>query len=249
MPEGLQKALESMKNGEESIFKVKADHAYGSTGNKHYNIPPNTDICYHIHMVDFEKGKESWQLDSFDEKYSVSLRRKNEGNVLFEKGSLELAIQKYNKVIEMFKTESSLKEDEKNKVKELKLTSYLNLAAVYIKLQKFKPAVENATHALQIDEKNIKGLWRRGVAEMNNGDWDNAKKDFDHALEIDPENKSVKTSYAQLKKKISSADKKDKQRYQNLFQRLAADEEEEKTKQTTTTTTTTTTNTTTTENT
>jgi len=174
------------------------------------------------------KQKESWQLNKFSEKFEVGVRRKNEGNELFEKQKYSLAIQKYEKAIDLLKYDSSFSDEEKKQANELKLPCYLNLAASYLKAQDYKLVIENSKKALEIDSKNVKGLWRRGIAYMSSGDWDFAKVDFENALEIDPENKSVKTSYAQLKKKIAAADKKDRQRFQNLFQRLAEEEKKEK---------------------
>jgi len=225
--QGLEKTLESMKKGEKAIVMVKSDYGYGDQGYKDLNIPPNTDLTYEIELIDFEKAKESWQLNKFAEKFEVGVRRKNEGNELFEKQKYSLAIQKYEKAIDLLKYDSSFTDEEKKQANELKLPCYLNLAASYLKEQDYKSVIDNSKKALEIDSKNVKGLWRRGVAYMSSGDWDFAKVDFEAALEIDPENKSVKTSYAQLKKKIAAADKKDRQRFQNLFQRLAEEEKEE----------------------
>jgi len=75
------------------------------------------------------------------------------------------------------------------------------LAAVFLKTKDFKGAMENSTKALAIDPNNVKGLWRRGIAHTHLGDLDVAKVDLESALQFDPENKAVKASYAQLKKK------------------------------------------------
>jgi len=104
---------------------------------------------------------------------------------------------------------------------------HLNLAAVFLKTKDYKGAMENSTKALAIDPNNVKGLWRRGTAHTYLGDLDVAKVDLEAALQLDPENKAVKASYAQLKKKIANADKKDRKRYENLFHRLAEVEKAE----------------------
>jgi len=220
IPTGLTKALESMKKGEKAVVKVTSKYGYDSNGNKELNIPPNTDLVYALELRDFQKGKE-WQLKDFEEKFEFSLKRKNYGNNFFEKDKIDLALEKYKKSLDVFKYESSLKDAEKEKVnKELKLPGHLNLAACYWKLKDYPKVIENATKALEVDARNVKGLWRRGCARIENGDWLDAKSDLDTALEIDPNNKAVKAALTRLSKVIAEQDRKDKQRYKNLFQRL-----------------------------
>jgi len=210
-----------MKKGEKCVVKVAAKYGYKG-GNKELNIPPNTDLVYELELHDFTKGKETYQLKGFEEKFEFGLKRKNDGNKFFEKESIQLALEKYNKSLDVFKHESDLKDPEKEKVnKEIKLPGHLNLAACYIKTKDLAKAIENATKALEIDSRNVKGLWRRGCAYIDNGDWHEAKSDLDKALEIDPNNKAVKTAYVRLKKIMAEQDKKDKQRYRNLFQRMS----------------------------
>jgi len=70
-----------------------------------------------------------------------------------------------------------LKGDSKTAVeKEIRLPCHLNLAACYTNLKNYKKAKAQAIKALEIDERNVKGLWRRGLAEQAQGDWEVAKK-------------------------------------------------------------------------
>jgi FK506-binding protein 4/5 len=227
IPDGLQVALESMKVGEKSIFKIRADNAYGSTGNKELNIPPNTDLIYDIHLSSLEKGKETWQINKFSEKLEIAQRRKNEGNDLLAGNYGKLAIKKYEKSLDIFKNSSALSEEEKQKVKDLQLACHLNLAAVHLKEKNYKSAVEESTKALEIDAQNVKALWRRGNAYSYLSEFIPAQRDFDSALVIAPDNDAVKTSYNNCKKRMQAADKKDKKRFENLFERLREEEQKE----------------------
>uniref|UniRef100_A0A6B2L3D5 peptidylprolyl isomerase n=1 Tax=Arcella intermedia TaxID=1963864 RepID=A0A6B2L3D5_9EUKA len=228
--EGLEKALQSMKKGEHSIFKVKAKYAYGEKGEPQHNVPPNEDLQYEIEMICFEKGKESWELNTFEEKFKVALRRKEEGNKLFNSQRFCLALRKYENALVIFKYAADEK-DHKKEIEGFKVDCYLNRVAVELKMGKYSEAVQHAGKALEIDARNVKALWRRGTAYQQNGDWVFARRDFERALEVDPDNKTVKSALVQLKKRIAEEDRKERVKYQNMFEKLALKEkgqEEEK---------------------
>jgi FK506-binding protein 4/5 len=75
---------------------------------------------------------------------------------------------------------------------------------------------------LEIDGKNIKALFRRGIAYSESGDWNEAKADFMKCLEMEPENKDVKKELTLLKRKIAEQNAKDKKAYAGMFEKLAA---------------------------
>eukprot|EP01124_Arcella_intermedia_P011256 TRINITY_DN17673_c0_g1_i1.p1 TRINITY_DN17673_c0_g1~~TRINITY_DN17673_c0_g1_i1.p1 ORF type:complete len:390 (-),score=98.52 TRINITY_DN17673_c0_g1_i1:61-1230(-) len=210
--EGLDKAIMSMKKGERAIFKVKPSYSAGDP-----KVPENAGvITYDIHLLELEKGKESWELKDFQEKLSVALRRKTEGNALFNDQHYALALKKYDNALSLFKYSSDDKEHKKE-IDQLKVDCHLNSAAVDLKRGLLVASIQHCNKALEIDSANVKALWRRGVAQMQNGDWEIAKKDFESGLQLDPENKALKNSLQQLKKKMADEDRKDRIRYQNLF--------------------------------
>ncbi|KAF9199917.1 hypothetical protein BGZ49_009903, partial [Haplosporangium sp. Z 27] len=65
----------------------------------------------------------------------------------------------------------------------------------------FVEAERDCTLGLKLDSKNVKALWRRGIARRSLGKMDEAKNDFDAALKIDPANKAVKEELAKLQQK------------------------------------------------
>jgi FK506-binding protein 4/5 len=228
IPEGLEKALESMKKGEKAHVKVKSKYGYGANGNEALKIPPHTDLVYHIELVDFVKAKETWELKTFEEKYDFAVQRKNQGNAFFENSKLNLAAKKYEKSLDIFAHNSGSNDEEKKKIKELNLLLHLNLAMVHLKNRACKLSIEQCTKALDIDPNNVKGLYRRGMAHTMNCDYEEAKRDYEKALDIEPDSKTVKTALAQLKKKVQEEDRKDRKRFQNLFQRMAELDQEAK---------------------
>eukprot|EP01124_Arcella_intermedia_P005970 TRINITY_DN13501_c0_g1_i1.p1 TRINITY_DN13501_c0_g1~~TRINITY_DN13501_c0_g1_i1.p1 ORF type:complete len:337 (-),score=70.16 TRINITY_DN13501_c0_g1_i1:62-1024(-) len=145
IPFALETVLTGMKKGEYCHVRVKSKYGYGERGNQELGIPPNTDLIYHIRLLDFEKGKESWLMGTFEDKVEVVNKRKKEGNRFFEEGKYGLGIRKYEKAIEMIKYDSTFTEQQKNISNSLKVSLYLNLSATYMKREEYKRVLENTT--------------------------------------------------------------------------------------------------------
>uniref|UniRef100_A0A6B2L6K6 peptidylprolyl isomerase n=1 Tax=Arcella intermedia TaxID=1963864 RepID=A0A6B2L6K6_9EUKA len=217
LPAGMENAIQTMKIGEHAVFKIKGEYAFGAEGNKALKIGPHTDIIFDVKLDHFTKEKEFWEMESFTEKENVAMARKNEGNKFFNASKFNLAIKKYQKALSFFKSMNDLSPTEKGVVESnILLPCYLNLAAAFLKTSDYKEAKSNAKHALSIDPKSVKALWRLGCAQTELGEWEDAKKCFEDALQIEPDNKAVKASSANLKKLISEQNKA-KNMYKNFF--------------------------------
>eukprot|EP01126_Amoeba_proteus_P054794 TRINITY_DN6763_c0_g1_i19.p1 TRINITY_DN6763_c0_g1~~TRINITY_DN6763_c0_g1_i19.p1 ORF type:complete len:383 (-),score=96.80 TRINITY_DN6763_c0_g1_i19:425-1573(-) len=182
---GLEKILKNMCKGEISLSTVTSSYAYGQEGCPQYNIPPNSDLLVHVELLGFEEVKEDWSLDD-DAKLVVAGRRKNEGNDMFQKGLFKAAERKYSRVLKTYSSSGDDKGNKNKEIQQIKLLCHLNSAACHLKLNNNKKALEHSTKALEIDDRNVKGLWRQGLAYQEQGDWERAKRNFQTALEIEP---------------------------------------------------------------
>ncbi|MCE2056092.1 hypothetical protein HAX54_044032 [Datura stramonium] len=77
--ESLDRAIMTMKKGEEAIVTISTD-----------------SVLYEIKLVDFNKEKPFWKMDT-KEKIEACDKIKNEGNVLFKDGKFQSASRKYDK--------------------------------------------------------------------------------------------------------------------------------------------------------
>jgi len=105
------------------------------------------------------------------------------------------------------------------------------MAICLIKTKDYKQTIEHCNKALEIDSNNLKALFRRGIAYSEIDDWDLGQKDFEKALEFDPNNKEVKKEFDKLKKKIREQNKKDGKIFGGMFEKLAKEEELERKKE------------------
>ncbi|KAL1421305.1 hypothetical protein MTO96_023271 [Rhipicephalus appendiculatus] len=89
----------------------------------------------------------------------------------------------------------------------LKLKCLLNLAACQLQNYSYDHAVENCTHALEIDPNNVKGLYRRGTALIQLQEYERAKCDLEHAKSLDPKNPAIDKQLEILKERTCKLNK------------------------------------------
>lgn len=219
--DGLDKAVKKMKKGEIALITIQPEYAFGAFDSPQELavVPGNSIVYYEVEMVSFVKEKESWDM-STQEKIEAAGKKKEEGNVLFKAGKYVRASKRYEKAVSFIEYDSSFSDDEKQQVKLLKVSCNLNNAACKLKLKEYKKAAKLCSKVLEIDNKNVKALYRRAQAYIQLVDLDLAELDIKKALEIDPDNRDVKLEYKVLKEKIKEYNKKDAQFYGNIFAKM-----------------------------
>ncbi|XP_052008221.1 peptidyl-prolyl cis-trans isomerase FKBP4-like [Xyrauchen texanus] len=220
LPSGVEKALQSMEQGEEALFTIKPKYGFGTAGSEQFNIPPGATLQYKITLKAFEKAKESWEMNSI-EKLEQSAFVKEKGTQYFKEGKYKQAAVQYKRIVSWLEHESSLQGEEEEKAKALRLAAHLNLAMCYLKLQDPNLALENCDSALELNANNEKALFRRGEALVFMKEFDRARADFQHVAQLYPANKAAKSQILLCQKHIKEQHEKDKRLYANMFQKFA----------------------------
>ncbi|KAK4511239.1 uncharacterized protein ATC70_012453 [Mucor velutinosus] len=101
---------------------------------------------------------------------------KAKGNEYFGKKDYKNAILHYGKAIDLDPTVP---------------VYFVNRAMAYLKTNSFLEAEKDCSRGLQLQPKNVKALWRRGIALRELGRMNEARKDFETGLTIEPSNKSL----------------------------------------------------------
>jgi len=178
-------------------------------------------------LVSFQKGKPAWEM-STEEKFRVAEQKKTEGNELYKMGKYKRAVGKYKRAVSLFDSDTGLSNEEKDRAKTLTLPLFLNLAACNLKLKEYKDTIQNAKKARDNEPANVKAFFRRGSAYMGIDDYDNAREDFNRALELDKGNKDIQCELVRLNERVQLQDKKDHKIYANVLQRLSKEEKKQK---------------------
>ncbi|XP_065070807.1 peptidyl-prolyl cis-trans isomerase FKBP4-like [Rhopilema esculentum] len=218
---GIEKALYKMKKREKVHLRIQANYGFGEKGSEEYNIPGNAEISYEVYLTAFENPKETYEME-LEEKMEVSQKVKDKGTSFFKSGNYERALTQYNKMIKLLDV---YKDDEKLVANPLKCIGHLNAAMCELKMKQYQAAKKNCDKALEIEDQNVKGFFRRGQANFGIGEFELARKDFKTALEIDPKNKAAHDQLKAVINKIKEQDAKERKKYGNMFERFAREDQ------------------------
>ncbi|KAL8095194.1 hypothetical protein AgCh_036591 [Apium graveolens] len=196
--EGLDRAVMTMKKGEQATVIVSSDFVNGSLDVGF--VPADSSLIYEVELIDFSKETPFWKMET-DEKLKACEIKKEEGNVLFKAGKYWRASRKYEKASKYVEYDHSFNADDKCRAKALQLSCHLNNAACKLKLDEFVEAARECTKVLDLDEFNVKALFRRSQAYLKMSELEKANNDLKRALVIDPDNRDVKLVYKELQDK------------------------------------------------
>jgi FK506-binding protein 4/5 len=107
----------------------------------------------------------------------------------------------------------------------LKLSAQSNIALCYLKLNDHVECVQACEKALEIDSKNEKCLFRRGQCQLAMSNFDEAIKDFQDVLKLNPSNSAAKQSIQTCREQMKAYQQKEKELYANIFAKMAKQNE------------------------
>eukprot|EP01091_Cochliopodium_minus_P012517 TRINITY_DN3808_c0_g1_i2.p1 TRINITY_DN3808_c0_g1~~TRINITY_DN3808_c0_g1_i2.p1 ORF type:complete len:799 (+),score=256.44 TRINITY_DN3808_c0_g1_i2:103-2499(+) len=134
-----------------------------------------------------EMKKETKEIKNNEENIKKAENLKNEGNSLFASENYEEAIEKYSEAIKLH--ENSI--------------YFSNRGEAYIRLKKFKDALDDTNTAVKLDPKNHKALFRKGVSLFNLKDFKASRSSF---VELSKFQNLGKTDLENAKKWIQKSD-------------------------------------------
>ncbi|KAK9130939.1 hypothetical protein Sjap_011426 [Stephania japonica] len=219
--EGLDMAVATMKRKEVALIIVGPEYGYGNNETKTELdvVPARSTLYYEVEMVGFTKITESWDMNP-EQKLEYAAKRKEEGNTYFKSGKYRRASLRYDMAVKYVEFESTFDEEQKNLGKFYKVSCNLNNAACKLKIKDYKEAANLCSKVLKLEPSNVKALFRRAQAYMENLDLDLAALDLKKANEIDPSNGDVTQQLQRLQNMQSYYDKKESKLYVNMIEKL-----------------------------
>jgi FK506-binding protein 4/5 len=218
---GVEMALKKMKLGETDRVYIMGNYAFGKKGHSTRNVPPDAPVVYDVTLQSFDKFKESYELETAEQRLSESENMKNRGTEYFKRGNFSMASIFYDKSVNYLDLEEMNDNEEHAKQRaNLLLASYLNLALCSLKLQDYVKCVGECDKALNFDANNEKALFRKGQAEFARQNFEEARNLFQHVISINPENKSAVQQVAICNQKIKALLQQEKDLCKNMFSKM-----------------------------
>ena len=143
---------------------------------------------------------------------------------LKKEANINYLIENYNKSIELYTYAIELLPKlNKNNIEENKkmtINLYNNRGNCQIKMKNYKVGIKDFTKVLNIDENNLKGLYRRGICYLNNDKYNLAFDDLMKAYEISEEGNEkneIKKELNNVISKINSTINKERKKMTNFI--------------------------------
>ena len=203
--DAIERCILIMRNGEESEFIIKAGFE-------------QTSVWCQIHLESFQRATDSWKL-SPHEKLSIATHHKTSGNDHFKSKNYVMAARRYSKSLKYVISigYDVMDSDDAVVCQDLKMACLNNLAACQLKLHLYKHSINNSTKVLEVQPKNSKALYRRGIAYLQIKDFDLAELDLLIAKELEPESQAVIGQLKILNEERQSSNKKLQEGMKKMF--------------------------------
>ncbi|XP_042512002.1 peptidyl-prolyl cis-trans isomerase PASTICCINO1 isoform X2 [Macadamia integrifolia] len=216
VPEGFEMCVRLMLPGEMALVTCPPDYAYDKFA-RPANVPEGAHIQWEIELLDFTMPRD-WTGLNFESIMDEAEKIKNTGNGLFKEGKYELAKAKYEKVLREF-NHVNPQDDEEGKVFLSSRNSlHLNVAACYLKMGDCRKSIEACNKVLDTNPVHVKALYRRGMAHMAAGDFQDARDDFTTMISIDKSSEPDATAaLLKLKQKEQEVYRKARKQFKGLF--------------------------------
>lgn len=158
------------------------------------------------------------QCESCESMLNSAKELKDAGNERYKNGDYSEAREKYERGLDLLdKIDQKEKEFGGDEASELRQSLQLNLAMLYVKIQEWSKAIQITGQVLKNNTKNIKALYRRGLARQGFGMYEESKEDFQMVLRLDPSNVDAHNQLRILRQKIQEDNEKNKSGFSRMF--------------------------------
>ena len=211
----LRNIAEKRRTGKE-IHQHTCGHAAMATGYDDLDklVLDKPSLMFEIEIIKVEQPGEykqdSWQLTDGQKRDAIPKLRQH-GNELYREHKHTEAAEKYFEALSYLE-QLSVKEkpysEGWDKINSEKLPLLLNYAQCKMESQDYRDVIRHTSSALEIDSNNVKAYYRRAKAHAACWNVEEAKKDFQQAVTLDPSlAKHVSKELAQLQDKLQKQNK------------------------------------------
>ncbi|XP_007026858.2 PREDICTED: peptidyl-prolyl cis-trans isomerase PASTICCINO1 [Theobroma cacao] len=216
VPEGFEMCVRLMLPGEIALVTCPPDYAYDKFS-RPPNVPEGAHVQWEIELLGFEMPKD-WTGLNFQSIMDEAEKIRVTGNRLFKEGKFELAKAKYEKVLREFNHVNPQTDEEGKVFLDTRNLLHLNVALCFLKMGECRKSIEACNKVLDATPVHAKALYRRGMAYMAAGDFEEARSDFQMMIKVDKSAEPDATAaLAKLKKQEQEVERKARKQFKGLF--------------------------------
>ncbi|CAB1420766.1 unnamed protein product [Pleuronectes platessa] len=158
----------------------------------------NTSVVVTLLKKGAKLGNAAWAMATSKPDILIILLQKlmEEGNLLYKKGKMKEAAQRYQYALRKFPREGF--GDDLKAFKDLRVSLYLNLSRCRRKTNDFGMAEEFATKALELKPKSYEAYYARARAKRSSRQFAAAMADLHEAAKLCPNNREIRRLLARV---------------------------------------------------
>ncbi|XP_069717842.1 protein TANC1 isoform X2 [Phaenicophaeus curvirostris] len=174
----------------------------------------NTSVVVMLLRKGAKLGNAAWAMATSKPDILLILLQKlmEEGNILYKKGKMKEAAQRYQYALRKFPREGF--GEEMKAFNELRVSLYLNLSRCRRKTNDFGMAEEFATKALDLKPKSYEAYYARARAKRNSRKLPAALADLREAAQLCPSNPEIKRLLARVEEECRQFQRAQQQKQQ-----------------------------------
>ncbi|XP_059116488.1 protein TANC1 [Peromyscus eremicus] len=174
----------------------------------------NTAVVVTLLRKGAKLGNAAWAMATSKPDILIILLQKlmEEGNVMYKKGKMKEAAQRYQYALRKFPREGF--GEDMRPFNELRVSLYLNLSRCRRKTNDFGLAEEFASKALELKPKSYEAFYARARAKRNSRQFLAALADLQEAVKLCPTNQEIKRLLARVEEECKQLQRNQQQKQQ-----------------------------------
>ncbi|KAL8183344.1 UNVERIFIED_CONTAM: hypothetical protein K2H54_037749 [Gekko kuhli] len=179
-----------------------------------YGLSLRSKIWLQLYVFRSHSGNAAWAMATSKPDILIILLQKlvEEGNIMYKKGKMKEAAQRYQYALRKFPRESF--GEEIKAFNELRVSLYLNLSRCRRKTNDFGMADEFATKALELKPTSYEAYYARARAKRNSRQFHAALSDLREAIKLCPGNQEIKRLLARVEEECKQLQRTQQQKQQ-----------------------------------
>ncbi|XP_070097161.1 protein TANC1 isoform X14 [Equus przewalskii] len=174
----------------------------------------NTSVVVTLLRKGAKLGNAAWAMATSKPDILIILLQKlmEEGNMMYKKGKMKEAAQRYQYALRKFPREGF--GEDMRPFNELRVSLYLNLSRCRRKTNDFGMAEEFASKALELKPKSYEAFYARARAKRNSRQFVAALADLQEAVKLCPTNQEIKRLLARVEEECKQLQRSQQQKQQ-----------------------------------